>query len=227
MSRRDHDSQAVRSLHTAGIREVAAAANVSTATVSRALRGLPRVSPATRQKVLAAANNLGYVASAAASELARGRGSQDNSFPRGTILVVLGPAGGQSEQTGTSASDIEQLVQAVASIHGFSVSLKTCDNADTVGAVRAAADSAAGIIVTAGALEYPAAAGLHGALASAVVPSVEIRLGKSRCRDPSSACTVVISGAGILGYKLAIEYLAHTSANSGEGEPAWSGSPAP
>ena len=224
MSRPDHDSQAVRSLHTAGIREVAAAANVSTATVSRALRGLPRVSPATRQKVLAAANNLGYVASAAASELARGRGSQDNSFPRGTILVVLAPESTAGHGlTGNSRADIEQLVRSVAWTHGFSVSFED----DTVGAVRAAADSAAGIIVTAGALEYPAAAGLHGALASAVVPSVEIRLGKSRCRDPSSACTVVISGAGILGYKLAIEYLAHTSANSGEGEPAWSGSPAP
>jgi 3-dehydroquinate dehydratase-2 len=157
---------------------------------------------------MSAANSLGYVASAAASELARGRGSQEANVPRGTILVVLGPAAGQPEQTGNSASDIEQLVQSVAWTHGFSVSLETCDNAGTVGAVRAAAASAAGIIVTSDGLECPAAVGLHDALASTMVPSVEIRRGMSPCLEHSSACTVVISGAGNLGYKLAVEYLA-------------------
>lgn len=53
--------------------DVAAQANVSTATVSRALRGLPRVSESTRAKVLAAAQSLGYVASPSASGLASGR----------------------------------------------------------------------------------------------------------------------------------------------------------
>ncbi|WP_125616467.1 LacI family DNA-binding transcriptional regulator [Specibacter cremeus] len=55
------------------IDDVAARANVSTATVSRALRGLPRVSPATRAKVLAIADELGYVPSPSASRLATGR----------------------------------------------------------------------------------------------------------------------------------------------------------
>ena len=45
------------------IEDVAAAAGVSTATVSRAVRGLPRVSPATREKILEVAGALGYVAS--------------------------------------------------------------------------------------------------------------------------------------------------------------------
>ncbi|HEY1155691.1 MAG TPA: LacI family DNA-binding transcriptional regulator, partial [Arthrobacter sp.] len=40
------------------IEDVAAAAGVSTATVSRAVRGLPRVSPATREKILEVAGNL-------------------------------------------------------------------------------------------------------------------------------------------------------------------------
>lgn len=57
----------------AGIFDVAHAANVSTATVSRALRGLPRVSHETRQKVLAAASQLGYMPSPTASGLATGR----------------------------------------------------------------------------------------------------------------------------------------------------------
>ena len=57
----------------AGIDDVARAAGVSTATVSRALSGRGPVSPATRDRVLAAAERLGYVVSAAASSLATGR----------------------------------------------------------------------------------------------------------------------------------------------------------
>jgi len=62
------------------IREVAEAAGVSTATVSRALRGLPYVDDATRLRVLAAAANLDYVVSPSASRLASGR--------TGSIAVV-------------------------------------------------------------------------------------------------------------------------------------------
>ena len=56
-----------------GIEDVAQLAQVSTATVSRALRGLPRVSPATRARVLSVAQELGYVPSRSASGLASGR----------------------------------------------------------------------------------------------------------------------------------------------------------
>jgi LacI family transcriptional regulator, repressor for deo operon, udp, cdd, tsx, nupC, and nupG len=55
------------------IDDVARAAGVSTATVSRALRGLPNVSSVTRASVRLAADELGYVASAGASGLATGR----------------------------------------------------------------------------------------------------------------------------------------------------------
>ena len=57
----------------ASIDDVATVAGVSTATVSRAVRGLPRVSPKTREKILAIAEDLGYVASSSASGLATGR----------------------------------------------------------------------------------------------------------------------------------------------------------
>ncbi|WP_438354614.1 LacI family DNA-binding transcriptional regulator [Microbacterium sp. CJ88] len=57
----------------AGIDEVAKAAGVSTATVSRALSGRGHVSPRTRERVLAVAAALGYVVSASASSLASGR----------------------------------------------------------------------------------------------------------------------------------------------------------
>ncbi|HEX3003590.1 MAG TPA: LacI family DNA-binding transcriptional regulator [Angustibacter sp.] len=55
------------------IEDVAQAAGVSTATVSRALRGLPKVSDSTRAKVLKAAADLQYVASPTASSLASGK----------------------------------------------------------------------------------------------------------------------------------------------------------
>ncbi|TDN90979.1 LacI family DNA-binding transcriptional regulator [Microbacterium sp. BK668] len=55
------------------IDEVARAAGVSTATVSRALSGRGHVSDPTRARVEAAAKGLGYVVSASASSLASGR----------------------------------------------------------------------------------------------------------------------------------------------------------
>src|SRR5215831_19389676 len=55
------------------IDDVARLAGVSTATVSRALRGLPAVAEQTRARVTEAAARLGYVASPHASRLAGGR----------------------------------------------------------------------------------------------------------------------------------------------------------
>ncbi|MCY7373747.1 MAG: LacI family transcriptional regulator [Spirochaetaceae bacterium] len=55
------------------IKDVARTVGVSTATVSRALRGLPRVSEETRLRVLQAAADLDYVASPSAAGLATGQ----------------------------------------------------------------------------------------------------------------------------------------------------------
>ena len=63
------------------IDDVARLAGVSTATVSRALRGLPTVSESTRARVRAAAEQLKYTASPSASRLAGGR--------TGTVAVVV------------------------------------------------------------------------------------------------------------------------------------------
>ncbi len=58
---------------SAGIEDVAKAAGVSTATVSRALRGLPNVTESTRLRVREAADRLGYVPSPSAASLVTGR----------------------------------------------------------------------------------------------------------------------------------------------------------
>lgn len=57
----------------ATIEDVAAAAGVSVATVSRALRGLPNVAPSTRDRVSEVATRLNYQPDPAASRLAAGR----------------------------------------------------------------------------------------------------------------------------------------------------------
>lgn len=57
----------------ASLEDVARAAGVSTATVSRALSGRGRTSEATRERVRTIASDLGYVASASAASLASGR----------------------------------------------------------------------------------------------------------------------------------------------------------
>jgi DNA-binding LacI/PurR family transcriptional regulator len=56
-----------------GIKDVAREVAMSTATVSRALRGLPGVSEETRSRVMAAARRLGYVPSPSAAGLATGQ----------------------------------------------------------------------------------------------------------------------------------------------------------
>jgi LacI family repressor for deo operon, udp, cdd, tsx, nupC, and nupG len=67
-----------------GIDDVARASGVSTATVSRALRGLPNVSAHTREAVRRAADELGYVPSSSASGLASGR-----TMAMGVVLSTL------------------------------------------------------------------------------------------------------------------------------------------
>jgi LacI family transcriptional regulator, repressor for deo operon, udp, cdd, tsx, nupC, and nupG len=62
-------------VNSASIEDVARLAGVSIATVSRSLRGLPEVAPATRARVLDAARELDYVASPFAARLASGRTS--------------------------------------------------------------------------------------------------------------------------------------------------------
>ena len=65
----------------ATIEDVASAAGVSVATVSRALRGLPNVAPSTRDRVAQMAVSLNYQPDPAASRLAAGR--------TGTITVMV------------------------------------------------------------------------------------------------------------------------------------------
>lgn len=82
---RGQRSRARRVAGVSTIDDVARLAEVSVATVSRALRGLPNVAPSTRERVLAAAEELSYVADPSASRLASG-----HSRTIGLVVPMLG-----------------------------------------------------------------------------------------------------------------------------------------
>lgn len=101
------------------IADVAALAGVSVATVSRTLHGSTRVDPRTRERVLAAAAELNYVASPTATSLASGRTN---------IVAVVAPLMSRWFFA-TIVTTIEQELRAA----GYPVLLITLDGQSAVG----------------------------------------------------------------------------------------------
>lgn len=110
------------------IREVARAAGVSVATASRALNGLANVTPATREKIEAAAARLDYVPHSGARSLTRRRtdtigvilpdlfGEFFSEMIRGIDRVVHGA--GKNLLLGTMHGSPEETVQAIRAMRG-------------------------------------------------------------------------------------------------------------
>ena len=94
---------------TVGIKDIAARAGVSIATVSHALRKPGRVSEATRKKVLAAADEVGYTPNSLAASLRTSRS--------GNIVVII-PDVADSHNSG-----IIKAIEKVARSRGYSVLL--------------------------------------------------------------------------------------------------------
>lgn len=112
----------------ATIRQVAQAAGVSVATASRALNGLASVTPATRQKIEAAAAQLDYVPHSGARSLTRQRtdtigvilpdlfGEFFSEIIRGIDKVVHGA--GKNLLLGNMHGSPEETVQAIRAMRG-------------------------------------------------------------------------------------------------------------
>ncbi|MET7330987.1 LacI family DNA-binding transcriptional regulator [Nonomuraea sp. NPDC005650] len=98
--------------------DVARAAGVSAQTVSRALRDSPNVNPATRKRVLAAVEQLGYRFNNAARVLSSGRSH--------TIGLVLLQSGGYYSRSAVTAG-----VESAAGAAGYAVSIATIARLDT------------------------------------------------------------------------------------------------
>jgi 3-dehydroquinate dehydratase-2 len=140
---------------------------------------------------------------------------------RGTILVLNGPnlnllGTREPEKYGTSTlADVEQLALDAAAAHGFTVDcLQSNHEGDLLDAIHAARGTAAGIVINAGAYTHTSVA-LRDALAAVELPAVEVHITNVHKREEfrhhsylSPVCTAVIVGAGIQGYKLAIDFLA-------------------
>lgn len=121
----------------ATIRDVARRANLSVASVSRALNGHANVHPETRSRIVAVANELGYVPNAAARSLSTARSN--------AIGVVL------PDFHGEFFSEIMRGMDGAASGHGFQLLLSNmhADNqmaAHAIGAMRGRVD---GLVVMA------------------------------------------------------------------------------
>ncbi|WP_007520257.1 MULTISPECIES: LacI family DNA-binding transcriptional regulator [Pseudofrankia] len=121
------------------IEDVAALAGVSRATVSRVLNGSTHVIPATRNRVLAAADELGFVPSPAARALAGGRGD------RVAIVAISHPWCPEEDRFfGTVA----YAAAEAAGTAGLGVFLRRLEHGDGAGLRELAADRAlAGLIV--------------------------------------------------------------------------------
>jgi DNA-binding LacI/PurR family transcriptional regulator len=123
---------------TASIRDVAAAANVSYQTVSRVINGHPSVKQSTRERVLAAIDELGFRRSATAHALASGRSRSV------TVLTA--------NTTHHGYASILQGIEEAARSASYTMAIGVLESADET-AVRAevqrAADAGGGLIVIA------------------------------------------------------------------------------
>ncbi|WP_026556031.1 type II 3-dehydroquinate dehydratase [Arthrobacter sp. 35W] len=145
------------------------------------------------------------------------------SAPRGTILVINGPnlnLLGTREPGiyGTATlDDVEQLAIGAAAGHGFEADcIQSNHEGDLLDAIHAARETASGIVINAGAYTHTSVA-LRDALASVALPAVEVHISNVHKREEfrhhsylSPVVDSVIVGAGVHGYVLAIDYLAHT-----------------
>lgn len=109
-----------------GMKDVAQLAGVSQKTVSRVINNEPAVRTHVRQRVWAAAQQLGYQRNAAARELIRGRSHRIGVVSLGTVLY--GPA------------SILIGMERAASLAGYSLSVVTTQEGD-VGGIQRAVDN--------------------------------------------------------------------------------------
>lgn len=140
---------------------------------------------------------------------------------RGTILVINGPnlnllGTREPEKYGTSTlADVEQLATDSAAAHGFAVQCVQSNHEGVLlDAIHAARETAVGIVINAGAFTHTSVA-LRDALAAVQLPAVEVHITNVHQREEfrhhsylSGVCTAIIVGAGVTGYRLAIDYLA-------------------
>ena len=144
---------------------------------------------------------------------------------RGTILVLNGPnlnllGTREPEKYGTATlADVERLARDAGAAHGLDVEcFQSNHEGALVEAIHAARGRAVGIVLNAGAYTHTSVA-IRDAITAVQVPAVEVHITNVHAREAfrhhsylSDVSRAVIAGAGILGYRFAVEYLAELHA---------------
>ncbi|NJC23430.1 3-dehydroquinate dehydratase-2 [Arthrobacter pigmenti] len=110
--------------------------------------------------------------------------------------------------------DIEQLCASAAGAHGWGVACSQSNHeGELVDAIHAAAETADGIVINAGAYTHTSIA-LRDAIAGVGLPAVEVHISNVHQREEfrhhsylSAVVDAVIVGAGVDGYRLAVDHL--------------------
>jgi 3-dehydroquinate dehydratase-2 len=140
---------------------------------------------------------------------------------RTSILVVNGPnlnllGTREPGKYGTATlGDIERLCAGAADAHGLECDFVQSNHEGAlVDAIHEARHAAIGIVINAGAYTHTSVA-IRDAISAVQLPAVEVHITNVHAREPfrhhsylSDVCRAVIAGAGTLGYRFAIEYLA-------------------
>ena len=144
---------------------------------------------------------------------------------RGTVLVLNGPnlnllGTREPEKYGTSTlADVEQLAKDAGAAHGLDVEcFQSNHEGALVDAIHSARGKAIGIVINAGAYTHTSVA-IRDAISAVQLPAVEVHITNVHAREPfrhhsylSDISKAVIAGAGIMGYRFAVEYLAGLAA---------------
>lgn len=115
----------------------------------------------------------------------------------------------------STLADVEALCRESASALGFEAELLQSNHEGTlIDAIQAAKDSAAGIVINPAAYTHTSVA-IADALRAVNLPVVEVHLSNVHAREEfrrhsyvSPAAVAVIAGAGLNGYRYAIDHLA-------------------
>jgi 3-dehydroquinate dehydratase-2 len=138
-----------------------------------------------------------------------------------TILVLNGPnlnlLGTREPAIYGSATlaDVEQLAAQTAKAHGLGTTcLQSNHEGELIDAIHGARGTAAGIVINPGAYTHTSVA-LRDALSGVELPVVEVHISNIHRREEfrhhsyiSGVAQAVIAGAGISGYKFAVDLLA-------------------
>lgn len=144
----------------------------------------------------------------------------------GRLLIINGPnlnllGTREPEVYGTATlADVEEICRTAASVHGLAVEVVQSNHegelVDAVQSARGSADSpgADGIVINPAAYTHTSVA-LRDALGAVARPAVEVHISNVHAREEfrrhsyiSPVVDAVIAGAGLTGYRLAVDLLA-------------------